>query len=77
MQPGVTQEDHSVTGGLISVGTMTLLTVILGYVNVRWPRLGRFVHGSPVVILHGENPDLKALHSERMGITALMTAAPG
>lgn len=35
VQQGVTQEDHSVTGGLIAVGTMALLTVMLGYVNVR------------------------------------------
>ncbi|MFF5794709.1 DUF421 domain-containing protein [Paeniglutamicibacter sp. NPDC012692] len=77
VQQGVTQEDHSVTGGLIAVGTMALLTVMLGYVNVRWPRLGRFVHGSPVVILHGGKPDLKALRSERMGIDDLMTAARG
>lgn len=35
VQQGVTQEDYSVTGGLIAVGTMALLTVMLGYVNVR------------------------------------------
>lgn len=77
VQQGITQEDHSVTGGLMAVGTMALLTVLLGWANVRWPRLGRFVHGSPVVILHGGRPDTKALRAERLGIDDLMTAARG
>jgi uncharacterized membrane protein YcaP (DUF421 family) len=77
VQQGITQEDHSVTGGVMAVGTMALLTVLLGWSNVRWPKLGRFVHGSPVVILHDGRPDTKALRAERMGLDDLMSAARG
>lgn len=77
VQQGITQEDHSVAGGLMAVGTMALLTVLLGWANVRWPGLGRLVHGSPVVILHDGRPDTKALRAERMGLDDLMSAARG
>ena len=77
VQQGITQEDHSVSGGLMAVGTMALLTVLLGWANVRWPKLSRLVHGAPVVILHAGRPDTKALRDERMGLDDLMSAARG
>lgn len=77
VQQGITQEDHSVAGGLMAVGTMALLTMALGWANVRLPRISRFVHGSPVIILQNGRPDTKALRAERMGLDDLMTAARG
>ena len=61
----------------MAVGTMALLTVLLSWSNVRWPKLGRLVHGAPVVIVHAGCPDTKALRAERLGMNDLMSAARG
>ncbi|PYI66424.1 DUF421 domain-containing protein [Arthrobacter livingstonensis] len=77
VQQGVTQGDYSVAGAVMAVGTMALFTVGLSYANMRWPKLGKIVQGTPVVILHGGVPDLKAMRHERLGIDDLMGAARG
>ena len=38
VQQGVTQNDFSVTGGLLVGGTIALLTVAVSYVSFRFPR---------------------------------------
>lgn len=77
VQQAVTQDDHSVAGAVMAVGTMALLTVGLSYANMRWPKMRKLVQGSPVVILHGGVPDLKSMRKERMGLDDLMAAARG
>lgn len=77
VEQGITQEDHSMAGGLAAVSTMALLTVIVGWANVRWPKLSRILHGEPVVILSNGRPDTKALRAERMALHDFMTAARG
>lgn len=77
VQQGVTQDDHSVAGAVMAVGTIAILTVGLSYANMRWPKMRRLVQGSPVVILHGGVPDLKSMRKERMGLDDLMVAARG
>ncbi|MGO4383058.1 DUF421 domain-containing protein [Specibacter sp. RAF43] len=77
IQQGVTQEDHSVAGAVMAVGTMALLTVALSYANMRWPKLQKIVQGSPIIILHDGMPDLKAMHGERLGLDDLMAEARG
>ena len=41
VQQGVTQEDMSVTGAMLAVGTIALLVVAMSYVGYRWPRANR------------------------------------
>lgn len=77
VQQGVTQEDHSVAGGIMAVGTMALLTVILSYANMRWPRMRKIIQGSPVIVLHHGVPDVAAMRKERMSLQDLMEAARG
>jgi uncharacterized membrane protein YcaP (DUF421 family) len=51
IQQGVTQNDLSVTGLLIVVGTVGLLQVAVSYLSFRFKRLRPVLEGEPVVIV--------------------------
>src|SRR5436190_22831241 len=51
VQQGVTQSDYSVTGAIIVISTMALLTVALSFVSFRFRRLRPVLEGEPVVLV--------------------------
>jgi uncharacterized membrane protein YcaP (DUF421 family) len=51
VQQGITQSDDSVTGTLIVLATIGLLTVGLSYVNFRVRRLRPLLEGTPIVLV--------------------------
>jgi uncharacterized membrane protein YcaP (DUF421 family) len=66
VQQGVTQEDMSVTGAMLAVGTIALLVVAMSYVGFRWPRSNRVIEGVPVIVIdHGKVID-GAIRTERL-----------
>jgi uncharacterized membrane protein YcaP (DUF421 family) len=75
VQQGVTQEDQSLTGAMLAVGTIGLLIVTLSYIGYRWPRSRGVIRGLPVVVLRNGNPDPVALKVERLTLEELNEAA--
>lgn len=75
IQQGVTQQDYSVTGAVLAVSVFALLTVLLSWVNWRWPRMRTVVHGVPVVVVHDGEPSLGAMKAERLSFDDLYAAA--
>ncbi len=75
MQQSVTQQDYSVTGGVIAVSVFALLTIGLTWVNARWPRVRKLTHGVAVVVVNGGEPVMEVLRAERMSLDDLMAAA--
>src|SRR5437763_16424733 len=51
VQQGVTQSDYSITGLMLVVSTICLLTVFTSYVSFRFPRMRPLLEGEPVVVL--------------------------
>src|SRR3954449_6627284 len=51
VQQGVTQSDYSVTGAIVVISTIALLTVALSFVNFRFRRLRSVLEGEPVVLV--------------------------
>src|SRR4051812_30159933 len=51
VQQGITQSDDSVTGTLIVLAAIALLTVGLSYVNFRVRRLRPLLEGTPIVLV--------------------------
>jgi uncharacterized membrane protein YcaP (DUF421 family) len=51
VQQGVTQNDQSVTGVVIVLSVMTLMTAGFAYVNFRFRRLRPLIEGRPVVLI--------------------------
>jgi uncharacterized membrane protein YcaP (DUF421 family) len=75
VQQGVTQSDYSVTGALIVITTMTLLTVGLSFLNFRVRRLRGLLEGEPVVLV--ENGEQIARNMRRERITTEDLEAAG
>ncbi len=75
VQGGVTQQDFSLTGAMLAVGTFALLTVGFSYANWRWRAVRPVVHGAPVVVVSNGEPALDAMRGERLSMDDLMAAA--
>ncbi len=75
VQQGVTQQDFSLTGSVLAVSVFTLLTVLLSWVNWRWPRMRKVVHGVPVLVVHDGEPAVETMRSERLSFDDLYAAA--
>jgi uncharacterized membrane protein YcaP (DUF421 family) len=68
VQQGVTQDDYSVTGALIVISTMALMTVTFSYLNFRFRPLRRVMDGEPVVLLENGRPIERNLRRERLTV---------
>ncbi len=75
IQQGVTLEDMSLTGAMLAVSTMILLSVGLGAAAVRWSRAGRLIEGTPVVVIKQGEIVRDALRNERLDVADLYEAA--
>jgi uncharacterized membrane protein YcaP (DUF421 family) len=75
VQQGVTQNDWSVTGSLLAVGTIGVLTVGVSWVSWHFPRVRPIVDGLPVVLLEDGKPIEDNLRRERITIEELAAQA--
>jgi uncharacterized membrane protein YcaP (DUF421 family) len=71
IQQGLTQDDYSVTGAIIVVGTIAALQVATSYVSFRIPRLRPALDGLPIVVVEDGKPIQKNLHRERITVNEL------
>ncbi|GJF03128.1 DUF421 domain-containing protein [Pseudonocardia sp. D17] len=75
VQQAITQQDYSVTSGILAVSTFALLTIGVSWVNTRWRQARPLTHGVPVVIVHDGDPLLDVMARERLPANDLMAAA--
>ena len=75
VQQGVTQEDMSVTGAILAVGTIALLVVTMSYVSFRWKRVDRVVEGIPVVVVSDGRLVTESMKIERLTEDEVVSAA--
>jgi uncharacterized membrane protein YcaP (DUF421 family) len=75
IQQGVTQDDYSVTGAVLAVSTICLLTVIVSWASWRFPRLRPALEGTPIVLLEDGKPIVANLRRERITIDELAAQA--
>lgn len=75
IQQGVTQDDYSVTGALLVVSTVVLLTVLFSYLNWRVPRLRRYLEGEPIVVVKDGEPIERNMKRERLTIEEIAEEA--
>jgi uncharacterized membrane protein YcaP (DUF421 family) len=55
IQQGTTQEDFSVTGAMLAVGTIASLMIVFSWLSFRFRRTRAVIEGMPVVVVsHGE-----------------------
>jgi len=75
VQQAVTQQDYSVTSGVLAVGVFALFTVALSFAGCKWPKMRPVVHGIPVVVLRDGRPLAEAMRVERLSIDELAQSA--
>jgi uncharacterized membrane protein YcaP (DUF421 family) len=75
VQQGVTQEDQSLTGAMLVVGTIGVLIVGLSYAGYRWKGARPVIEGLPVVVIRDGRPVEEALRLERLTLEELEESA--
>jgi uncharacterized membrane protein YcaP (DUF421 family) len=75
IQQGVTQNDFSVTGAVLAGGTIALMTILLSWLNFRFPRVQPIVEGDPVIIVQDGKPIERNLRLNRITLEEVAAQA--
>jgi uncharacterized membrane protein YcaP (DUF421 family) len=75
VQQAVTQQDFSMTGGVVAVSVFAVLTVLLHWVQWRFPRTRSIVNGVPVVVVRDGQVVATSARQQRLSDTDLAAAA--
>jgi uncharacterized membrane protein YcaP (DUF421 family) len=75
VQQGVTQEDHSVTGAVLAVGTFALLTVALSWTQWRFPRSRDLITGRAVLVVSDGRLDEATMRRQPLSVADLLVSA--
>src|SRR3954465_6655234 len=75
VQQAITQQDYSVTSGVLAVSTFALLTVFIGWVNWRGRQPRPVPSGFPIVIVKAGEPLIDVMKLERMTLDDLYAQA--
>ncbi|HEV8622949.1 MAG TPA: YetF domain-containing protein [Acidimicrobiia bacterium] len=75
IQQGVTQEDTSVTGAILAVGTIGVWILAFSWLGWRFPRARKMIEGVPVVVVRDGRPLEPALRLERVTLDELLESA--
>ena len=75
VQQGITQEDYSLTGAMLAVGTMATWSVALAYLSFRSDGVNRTLEGSPVIVLRDGKPLEDVLKKHRIRLDDLHEGA--
>jgi uncharacterized membrane protein YcaP (DUF421 family) len=75
VQQGLTQDDYSLTGALLAIGTISMLVLAVSFLNFRFPRLRPLLDGEPIVIVQDGKPIERNMRRERLTLDDLASAA--
>src|SRR6266516_5024831 len=75
LQQGLTQDDYSLTGAVIVVGTIAVLQVFVSWLSYRFPRTRPILEGEPVVIVQDGKVIERNLKRERLTVEEITEAA--
>jgi uncharacterized membrane protein YcaP (DUF421 family) len=75
LQQGLTQDDYSVTGAVLVVGTLALLQAFASFLSFRFARLRPILEGEPVIVVENGEPIMKNLRRERLVVAEIAAEA--
>lgn len=75
IQQGVTQEDMSITGALLAVGTIGMWILAFSYASFRWKRSRSIIESFPVVVIEDGRLLDEMLRLERLTTEEVLDAA--
>jgi|ERR1700733_4618386 len=75
VQQGVTQSDESVTGALIVIATIALLSIAVSWVSFRSRRVRVITEGEPIVLVQDGRPIERNMRRERITLEDIQEEA--
>jgi uncharacterized membrane protein YcaP (DUF421 family) len=75
LQQGLTQDDYSVTGAILVVGTLAILQVATSWITFRFPFTRRALEGEPLIVIEDGKPIERNLKRERLTVEELTESA--
>jgi uncharacterized membrane protein YcaP (DUF421 family) len=75
VQQGVTQSDESVTGALIVISTIAMLSVAVSWVSFRSRRVRLVTEGEPIVLVQDGRPIERNMRRERITLQDIQEQA--
>src|SRR3954447_38688 len=75
VQQGLTQDDYSVTGALIVVGTFAVLQVLVSYLSFRSKRRRPVLDGEPIIVVQDGKVLERNLRRERLTVAEVLVEA--
>lgn len=75
VQQAITQQDYSVTAGMLAVSTFALLTVVISWLAWRFKKLRPAIEGVPLIIMRNGDPLIEAMARERMTMDEMRAQA--
>jgi uncharacterized membrane protein YcaP (DUF421 family) len=75
VQQSLTQDDYSLTGGLLVVGTFAVLQVFVSWLGYRFPKARPILEGDPIIVIQDGEPIERNMKRERLTLGELAEAA--
>ena len=75
IQQGVTQEDMSIIGAFLAVGTLAFWILVFGYLGWKFPWFRPAIEGVPVVVVRDGEPLDEVLKLERLVLAEVCESA--
>ncbi len=75
VQQGVTQNDFSVTGLMLAVGTMAAMVILFSYLSFRFPRVRPVLEGVPVIVVEDGRAIDQNLRRQRLTVAEVAREA--
>ncbi|MBA3866411.1 MAG: DUF421 domain-containing protein [Solirubrobacterales bacterium] len=75
VQQGIMQADNSVTGALLAISTIALLTVTLSYLSFRFRRLRPTLDGDPIILVEDGETIARNLRRQRLTVEEVQAEA--
>lgn len=75
LQQGLTQDDYSLTGAILVVGTLAVLQVFTSWVSFRFPHTRRVLEGEPLIVVEDGKPIQRNLKRERLTVEEVAESA--
>ncbi len=75
VQQGVTQQDYSVTGAALAVGTFALLTLAISWTQWRFPRTRDLITGRAVLVVRDGELEEANMRRQRLSVADLLVSA--
>jgi uncharacterized membrane protein YcaP (DUF421 family) len=75
LQQGLTQDDYSLTGAILVVGTIAVLQVAVSWLTYRFPVTRPILEGEPIIVIQDGEVIERNLRRERLTVEEIAEAA--